>query len=377
MIVAGIGSVIQLYPIWKVGSGLPIVMGISFTFVSVFCFVGPTYGYGAIVGAVIIGGIIEGILGLFAKYWVKLISPIVAASVVTAIGFSLLSVGATSFGGGSGAEDFGSAKNLILGTITLVCCIGFNIFAKSYWKQLSVLFGLIVGYIVAVCMGMVDFSGLSTAQIVSLPQILPIKPTFNIGAIISVLVIFLVSATETIGDTSALASSGLNREVSKKELTGSIAADGFVSALSGLFGCLPITSFSQNVGLVSMTKVVNRFTIFTGCVIMVLAGLFPMFGTLLATLPEAVLGGCTLMMFGNIVISGLQMIAKCGFSQRNIIIAALSLSIGLGFTQVPKIFSIFPQIIQNVFAENCVAVVFLVSIILNLVLPKNMEAHKQ
>lgn len=175
MIVAGIGSVIQLYPIWKVGSGLPIVMGISFTFVSVFCFVGPTYGYGAIVGAVIIGGIIEGILGLFAKYWVKLISPIVAASVVTAIGFSLLSVGATSFGGGSGAEDFGSAKNLILGTITLVCCIGFNIFAKSYWKQLSVLFGLIVGYIVAVCMGMVDFSGLSTAQIVSLPQILPIK----------------------------------------------------------------------------------------------------------------------------------------------------------------------------------------------------------
>ena len=356
---------------------MPIVMGISFTFVSVFCFVGPTYGYGAIVGAVIIGGIIEGILGLFAKYWVKLISPIVAASVVTAIGFSLLSVGATSFGGGSGAEDFGSAKNLILGTITLVCCIGFNIFAKSYWKQLSVLFGLIVGYIVAVCMGMVDFSGLSTAQIVSLPQILPIKPTFNIGAIISVLVIFLVSATETIGDTSALASSGLNREVSKKELTGSIAADGFVSALSGLFGCLPITSFSQNVGLVSMTKVVNRFTIFTGCVIMVLAGLFPMFGTLLATLPEAVLGGCTLMMFGNIVISGLQMIAKCGFSQRNIIIAALSLSIGLGFTQVPEIFSIFPQIIQNVFAENCVAVVFLVSIILNLVLPKNMEAHKQ
>ena len=377
MIIAGIGSVIQLYPIWKVGSGLPIVMGISFTFVSVFCFVGPTYGYGAIVGAVIIGGIIEGILGLFAKFWVKLISPIVAASVVTAIGFSLLSVGATSFGGGSGAEDFGSAKNLILGTITLVCCIGFNIFAKSYWKQLSVLFGLIVGYIVAVCMGMVDFSGLSTAQIVSLPQILPIKPTFNIGAIISVLVIFLVSATETIGDTSALASSGLNREVSKKELTGSIAADGFVSALSGLFGCLPITSFSQNVGLVSMTKVVNRFTIFTGCVIMVLAGLFPMFGTLLATLPEAVLGGCTLMMFGNIVISGLQMIAKCGFSQRNIIIAALSLSIGLGFTQVPEIFSIFPQIIQNVFAENCVAVVFLVSIILNLVLPKNMEAHKQ
>lgn len=374
MIIAGIGSIVQLYPIWKIGSGLPIVMGISFTFVSIFCFVGPTYGYDAIVGAVIVGGIIEGILGLFAKYWVKLISPIVAASVVTAIGFSLLSVGATSFGGGSGAQDFGSANNLILGTITLICCITFNIVAKSYWKQLSVLFGLVVGYIVAICMGMVDFSALSSAKIISLPQILPVKPEFNFGAIISVVVIFLVSATETIGDSSALASSGLNRDVTTKELSGSIAADGFISALSGLFGCMPITSFSQNVGLVSMTKVVNRFAIFTGCAIMVLAGLFPMFGALLATLPDAVLGGCTLMMFGNIVISGLQMIAKCGFSQRNITIAALSLSIGLGFTQVPEIFSIFPQIIQNVFAENCVAVVFLVSIIMNLALPKDMEA---
>lgn len=374
MIIAGIGSMVQLYPVWRIGSGLPIVMGISFTFVSIFCFVGPIYGYDAIIGAVIVGGIIEGVLGLCAKYWVKLISPIVAASVVTAIGFSLLPVGAASFGGGSGAADFGSAQNLLLGTITLVCCIVFNIFAKSYWKQLSVLFGLVVGYIVAICMGMVDFSALQTVGFISFPQILPVTPEFNLGAIVSVVVIFLVSATETIGDSSALAASGLNRAATTEELSGSIAADGFVSACSGVFGCLPITSFSQNVGLVSMTKVVNRFAIFTGCIIMVLAGLFPVFGALLATLPDAVLGGCTLMMFGNIVISGLQMISNCGFSQRNITIAALSLSIGLGFTQVPEIFSIFPQMLQNVFAENCVAVVFLVSIILNLALPKDMES---
>ncbi|MBE5851641.1 MAG: purine permease [Lachnospiraceae bacterium] len=374
MIIAGIGSMVQLYSIWRIGARLPIVMGISFTFVSVFCFIGPTYGYEAIIGAVIVGGVLEGILGLLAKYWVKLISPIVAASVVTSIGFSLLSVGASSFGGGSGVEDFGSVQNLLLGTITLLCCIVFNVFAKAYWKQLSVLFGLVVGYIVAVCMGMVDFSAVSTAGWISLPKLLPVVPVFNLGAIISTLVIFLVSATETIGDTSALAATGLHREVTTEELSGSIAADGFVSALSGIFGCLPITSFSQNVGLISMTKVVNRFTIFTGCIIMVLAGFFPMFGALLATLPDAVLGGCTLMMFGNIVISGLQMIAKCGFTQRNITIAALSLSIGLGFTQVPEIFAVFPQIIQNVFAENCVAVVFLVSVIMNLVLPKDMEA---
>ena len=281
MIIAGIGTIIQLYPVWRLGSGLPIVMGISFTFVSIFCYIGPAYGYEAIIGAVLIGGLAEGILGLLAKYWTRFITPVVAASVVTAIGFSLLSVGAASFGGGSGSADFGSAKNLILGGITLACCIGFNIFAKSFWKQLSVLFGLVVGYVVAAAMGMVDFSALSDASVIALPKLMPFKPVFHPGAIVSVFLIFLVSATETIGDTSALASSGLGRDVKAKETAGSIACDGFISSLSAVFGCLPITSFSQNVGLVAMTKVVNRFTLLMGVIIMILAGLFPIFGTLL------------------------------------------------------------------------------------------------
>lgn len=373
MLIAGIGTLIQLFPVWRIGSGLPIVMGISFTFVSIFSYIGATYGYGAIMGAVLIGGIIEGCLGLLAKYWTKIITPIVSASVVTAIGFSLLSVGASSFGGGTGAEDFGSVKNWILGSITLLCCILFNLFAKSYWKQLSVLFGLVVGYIVAIPMGMVDFSSLSSTAIVSFPQFMPFKMEFNINAIVSVTLIFLVSATETIGDTSALASSGLGRDVTAKETAGSIACDGFISSISSLFGCLPITSFSQNVGLVAMTKVVNRFTIGTGAVIMILAGIFPIFGAVLATLPNAVLGGCTIMMFGTIVVSGLQMVSKCGFSHRNITIAALSLSVGIGFTQVPEVFAVFPKIVQTVFAENCVAVVFVVALLMNLILPKEME----
>ena len=377
MIIAGLGSLIQMFPIFKVGSGLPIVMGISFTFVSIFCYVGPKYGYGAVIGAIIVGGIVEGILGLFAKYWRKLITPMVSACVVTAIGFSLLSVGATSFGGGSGSATFGSVTNWILGSVTLLCCIGFNIFAKSYWKQLSVLFGLVVGYILAICMNVVDFSALEGISLVALPSILPYKPIFNASAIFSVLMIFLVSATETIGDTSALSESVLGRDVSDKEISGSLSCDGFISSISALFGCMPITSFSQNVGLIAMTKVVNRFAIATGAVLMIIAGIFPAVGAVLATLPEAVLGGCTIMMFGTIVLSGLQMISKCGFSQRNITIAALSLSIGLGFTQVPEIFNLFPDIIRTVFGENCVAVVFITSIILNLVLPQDMEADNK
>ena len=377
MLIAGIGTLIQLFPLWKIGSGLPIVMGISFTFVSIMCYIGANYGYGTIMGAVLIGGLIEGCLGLFAKYWMKIISPIVSASVVTAIGFSLLSVGSTSFGGGSGSENFGSVENWILGTITLLCCILFNIFAKSYWKQLSVLFGLVVGYLVAIPMGLVDFSSLAGTSVIALPHLMPFKMEFHLNAIISVALIFLVSATETIGDTQALANSGLNRSATTKEISGSLACDGFISSLSSLFGCMPITSFSQNVGLVAMTKVVNRFTIATGTLIMILAGIFPIFGAVLATLPDAVLGGCTIMMFGTIVVSGLQMIGKCGYSQRNITIVALSLSIGIGFTQVPELFSVFPKIIETVFAENCVAVVFLVAVILNLILPQNMEAFEE
>lgn len=377
MLIAGIGTLIQLFPLWKIGSGLPIVMGISFTFVSIMCYIGANYGYGTIIGAVLIGGLIEGCLGLFAKYWMKIISPIVSASVVTAIGFSLLSVGSTSFGGGSGSENFGSVENWILGTITLLCCILFNIFAKSYWKQLSVLFGLVVGYLVAIPMGLVDFSSLAGTSVIALPHLMPFKMEFHLNAIISVALIFLVSATETIGDTQALANSGLNRSATTKEISGSLACDGFISSLSSLFGCMPITSFSQNVGLVAMTKVVNRFTIATGALVMILAGIFPIFGAVLATLPDAVLGGCTIMMFGTIVVSGLQMIGKCGYSQRNITIVALSLSIGIGFTQVPELFSVFPKIIETVFAENCVAVVFLVAVILNLILPQNMEAFEE
>ncbi len=370
MIIAGIGTLVQLFSIFRVGAKLPIVMGISFTFVAVFCDIGIKHGYGAVLGAVIIGGIFEGLLGIFAKYWRRIISPIVAACVVTAIGFSLLSVGADSFGGGAGNADFGSWQNWLLGSFTLLVCILFHIFVKGTWKQLSVLAGLIAGYILALCLGMVDFSALSDIKIISLPRLMPYKPTFNIGAIVSVTMIFLVSATETIGDTSAMTANALGRPATDREISGSLACDGFISSLSACFGCMPITSFSQNVGLIAMTKVINRFTIATGAAIMILAGIFPAVGALLATLPSAVLGGCTLMMFGNNVVSGLQMVANCGFSQRNITIAALSLSIGLGFTQIPELFTIFPNIVSSIFAQNCVAVVFVVSIILNLVLPR-------
>ena len=377
MFIAGIATLIQLYPVWKVGSGLPIVMGVSFTFVAVLSTVAVNYGYPSVIGAVLVGGIFEGTLGLLAKYWRKIIAPIVAATVVTAIGLSLFTVGARSFGGGY-ADDFGSAQNLLLGTITLLVCLAWNCLVKGYLKQLSVLAGLVVGYIVAIFMGKVDLSIIFADGLIAFPKILPYTPEFNIGAIISVAIIYLVSAAETIGDTTAMVASGLNRDITDREISGSLAADGYSSSISSLFGCPPVTSFSQNVGLIAMTKVVNRFTIMTGAVCMILAGLLPPIGNFFASLPESVLGGCTIMMFGTILTSGMQMVAKAGFNQRNITIAALSLSVGVGFTATTEVglWQIFPETVQSVFASNVVAVVFVTAIVLNLVLPKNMDVEK-
>ncbi len=373
MVIAGIGTLVQLYPLWRVGSRLPVVMGISFTFLSLAIAIATTQGMGSLMGAVIVGGLVEGLLGLFAKYWVKLISPVVAATVVTAIGVSLLPIGANSFAGGQGAADFGSAENWIVGSVTLITCLVCQVMARGFLRSLSVLVGLVVGYAVALCMGMVDFSGIQNVGVIALPKLLPFRPEFHLGTILSVVAIYLVSATETIGDTSALCSSALKRDVKPKELQGSIACDGLVSTVAGLFGCTPITSFSQNVGLAAMSGVVNRFTIATGAVIMILGGIFPAVGYLLTTIPQAVLGGCTIMMFGSILFAGINMVARCGNSQRNLVIVATSLSVGVGFTASSEMFRIFPEIVRTVFADNCVAVIFLLALILNLILPKDKE----
>ena len=377
MFVAGIATLIQIYPVYMVGSGLPIVMGVSFTFVTVLSTVAANYGYPAVIGAVICGGIFEGIFGLFAKYWRKIVAPIVAASVVTSIGYSLFTVGARSFGGGY-AADFGSAQNLFLGTLTLLVCLVWNSRTKGYVKQLSVLVGLIAGYIAAVFMGKVDLSVIFSEGLIALPKFMPYTPEFHPGAIFSVAIIFMVSAAETIGDTTAMVSGGLKREIRSEEISGSLACDGFASSVSALFGCPPVTSFSQNVGLINMTKVVNRFTVATGACCMILAGLMPPVGNFFASLPESVLGGCTIMMFGTIMVSGIEMLAGAGFTQRNITIASLSLAIGIGFTSASEagLWHIFPEVVQSVFSRNVVAVVFVVSILLNLLLPKDMEINK-
>ena len=389
MFAAGIGTAIQLYPIWKIGSKLPIVMGCSFTFLAAMLGIvtNPDYGYETLIGAILVGGCIEGCLGLTANYWRKYLGPIVPACVVMAIGLSLLSVGMNSFGGGDGAEDFGAWYNLVVAVVTLASCLIYKNVVKSVWRNLDVLFGLAVGYVLALIFTltgvaeMVDFAafGNTIDQLGYINIPLPVflkgtTPVFKIGPIISMTIVFMVSAAETIGGTAAVAQDGLGREVTDREVSGSLGVDGFGSAFAGLFGSCPVTSFNQNIGLIAMTKIVNRFTILMGAMILVLASFFPPIGAFFNTIPDAVLGGCTVMMYGSIVFSGLKMIAACGDTERNMTIVALAFCVGVGVTFVdPAFFSNLPPIIGEIFAGNSVAGVFVISLLLDLLLPKKSE----
>ena len=393
--IAGVASLIQIVGFWRIGSKLPIIMGISFTFLAAMIGAA-TKDYNIAMGAVIVGGIIEGLLGLCYKYWKGILSPIVSACVVCGIGLSLFTVGTNSFGGGAtDMPNFGAPLFWIIGGATLITCLIWAYAIKGPIKALSALAGLVVGYALTLILDatglstalcglpadaipaegyrLIDYSSIMARGAFGFPQPFPTGlPKFEIGAIVSMTVIFLVSATETIGDSAALCQGGLNRDITTEETSGSLACDGFASSIAGIFGCSPITSFSQNVGLCAMTKVVNRIAVGTGAVILILAGFFPPLAGFFQTIPQPVLGGCTIMMFGQILVSGFQMIHRAGFTERNFTIAALSLCIGGGFTAAGSnaIFEYSPQIIKDIFASNVVAVVFIVAVVLNLCLPK-------
>ena len=389
MFAAGIGTCMQLYPVWKIGSKLPIVMGVSFTFLGSLLVISTNseLGYEGMIGAVIAGGIFEGLVGLSAKYWKRFLTPVVSACVVIAIGLSLLSVGMDSWGGGSGVEDFGAWYHLLVGAFTLVVCLISHYRLKGIYKNLNILVGLLAGYLLSIILTatgiapMVDFSTITTTiqeiGYVSIPKLVFLGdhfPVFDLGAFFTIAIVFLVSAAETTGATTAVCTGALNRDIKMEELQGSLAVDGFSSAISGCFGCLPLTSFSQNVGLVTMTKVINRFTILMGALILILASLFPPLGAFFQSLPQSVLGGCTVMMFGSIMYEGIKMLQNVKFNERTMIIVSLAFCIGVGLTQTSgNFFAAFPSIVGEIFNGNAVAGVFVVSLLLSLVLPEKKE----
>lgn len=395
MIIAGIVTLIQLYGIGPCGGKVPIIMGTSSGFIGVFSSVVATMGsgvmaYGAIMGASIIGGIFEGVLGFFLKPLRRFFPSVVTGTVVLSIGLSLIAVGINSFGGGFKTKDFGSMENLGLGLFVLIVILCFKHGTKGFFSSSSILFGIIAGYIAAFIMGMVlpttgvtakgvtftkswvlNWDKVANAGWFAVPEFMPVDIIFDMRAIIPVCIMFIVTAVETVGDISGVMEGGLEREATDKELAGGVICDGLGSSFAALFGVLPNTSFSQNVGLVAMTKVVNRFALATGAVFLILCGLIPKLGALVSIMPQSVLGGAAVMMFSSIVVSGIQLITKEKLTPRNLTIVAVALGVGYGMGANPGILAHAPAAVKLIFGGSGIVPAALVAIILNIVLPRD------
>lgn len=397
MLVAGIVTLVQLFAIGPVGGRVPIIMGTSSGFIGVFNSVAATMGggvsaYGAIMGASILGGFFETVLGFFLKPLRKFFPSVVTGTVVMSIGLSLISVGINSFGGGNKAEDFGSMENLLLALFVLIVILIFKHCTKGFWSSSSILLGIIAGYIAAIVMGFVlptagvtadgveytkawvlNWDKVADAAWFAIPKIMPVKPVFDMRAILPVMIMFIVTAVETVGDISGVMEGGLGREATDKELSGGVMCDGLGSSLAACFGVLPNTSFSQNVGLVAMTKVVNRYALATGAVFLILCGLCPKLAALISIMPQSVLGGAAVMMFSSIVFSGIQLITKNPMNSRNLSIVSVALGVGYGMGANPDILVHAPKLVQLVFGGSGIVPAAIVAILLNIVLPKEKE----
>lgn len=375
MFVAGVATLIQLYPMFKVGSGLPVVMGTSSGFIGTQNAIGVAYGYSAIMGASLVGALVEIVLGFFIKPLRKLFPPIVTSLVVISIGLSLLPVGVKYFAGGAGAADFGAPKHLLVGTVVILVIIILQNFTKGFIKTSAILIGIIIGYVLSIFMGMVDFTAVKEAAWISMPRPFVMGFEFRIDAIISMAIMYIATTVETIGDISAIAMGGLGREATDKELSGGVVADGVSSFIAAIFGIAPNTSFSQNVGLIAVTKVVNKFVIMTGAVFLIISGFLPKLSAVLSVMPQSVLGGAAVIMFAMIFVSGLQSLLREKLDGRNGLIVALAIGIGVGVGNVPEALSQLPTWVGNIFAQNGIIMTFVIATVLNLVLPKEKEAE--
>lgn len=372
MFVAAVVTLVQLYPVWKVGAKLPIVMGTSSGFIGTAKAMGALYGYGALMGACFIGGIFEMVLGYFIKPLKKLFPPVVTSLVIISIGLSLLPVGINYFGGGSGAADFGSWQHLTVGTFVIIVILIAKQF-KGFINNASILIGIVAGYILAICLGMVDFSAVSNASWFALPKFMPVAFEFNWEVIIAMGIMFIATTVETVGDISGITNGGLNREATVDELRGGVMADGLGSIFAAFFGVLPNTSFSQNVGLVTVTKVVNRFTIMTGAIFLLLCGFCPKLSAIFSVMPQSVLGGAAVIMFSMILVSGIQSLTREALDERNGLIVALAIGLGVGIGNVPAVLDQLPAWVGNIFAQNGIIMTFVIATVLNLILPKSKE----
>lgn len=373
MLFAGIATLMQTVGIGPVGARLPVMQGTSFAFIPVMIPAVKTAGLGGLFGAIFVGGIFHACLGFFIgrlRHWFP---PLVSGLVITVIGIELIPVGIKYAAGGAAsfqmsAPTWGDASHWGLALVVIIVALGLKFMTKGILSSAAILFGLMAGYVVAIIMGKVNFGGVMNASWFAIPVPFKYGFEFNMAAIIGICLMSIVSAIETVGDVSGITKGGAGREATDKELSGATFADGVGTAVAGVFGGLPNTSFSQNVGLISMTGVMSRSVVTTGAIFLILCGLIPKVGAVIAAMPISVLGGGVIVMFGMVAAAGVNMLSEVTWSRRNMMILALSLAFGLGLHSVPEALQHMPKTAQVLLASGLLPAAF-IAVVLNIILP--------
>ncbi|MCQ4764911.1 uracil-xanthine permease family protein [Cloacibacillus evryensis] len=376
LVTAAIATFIQLYPVaGRVGAGIPVVMGVSFAYVPVLIAIGGSMGLPAILGAQIVGGFAAIIVGIFIRRLRPLFPPLVSGTVVFTIGLSLYPVAIRYMAGGAGMPGFGSALNWGVALFTLAAVSFFSFFTKGFTKLASVLLGMAAGYILAASLGMVSFERIIESQWFQLPQVNHFKIEFHVTAVVSMVIMYIVNSIQAIGDISATTAGAMDREPSDDELAGGIMGNGLSSMLSAFIGGLPTATFSQNVGIVTITKVINKFVIALAAAIILLAGLIPKFAALLTTIPLAVLGGATLTVFAAITMTGMKLLLSAKLTPRNSAVVGISVALGVGISQVANALGGpgMPSWAQEIFGSSSVIISTLAAVALNVIMPRDKK----
>ena len=379
LILTALATLLQLFPIFgRIGAGLPVIMGISFAYIPTLQAIGTEFDMATILGAEIVGGCVAIIFGIFVKWIRPLFPPLVTGTVIFTIGLSLYPTAVKYMAGGAGTPIFGTPKSWLVALVTLAVVFILTNFTKGIFKLGAILIGMIVGYIVSLPLGLVDFAGVGTSQWVALPQFMPFEIKFVPAACVSLGIVYVVNAVQTIGDLSSTTMGGLDRMPTDRELSGGIIGQGVMSVLGAFFGGLPTATYSQNVGIVTVNRVINRSVFALASGILLVAGLMPKFASLLTTIPQSVIGGATISVFATITMTGIRMITEGGFTPRKSSVVGLSVALGVGITQVSGCLSGagFPGWVNTVFGSSSVVVATIMAIVLNLIIPKEEEAQK-
>ena len=378
LVISALSTLLQLFPLGRrfplgLGSGLPVIMGVSFAYVPTMQAIAEGHGIAAILGAQIVGGLVAALVGLFVKKLRRLFPPLITGTVVFTIGLSLYPTAINYMAGGTSSADYGSWQNWLIAFFTLGMVTTLNHFGKGLWKLSSILLGIGAGYALAACFGMVHFESVAQASMFQLPQLLYFGVEFEISACVAIGILFGINAVQAIGDLTATTVGAMDREPTDKELQNGIVGYGVMNMIGGFFGGLPTATYSQNVGIVTTTRVINRVVLGLSALILGAAGLIPKFSALLTTIPQCVLGGATVSVFASIAMTGMKLVSSAEMDYRNSSIVGLAAALGMGISQASASLAAFPEWVTTIFGKSPVVVATIVAVVLNVILPKNKK----